>query len=255
MQRDEHTKRRKSDGQVLRKERNTSGEIRPDSGGRSDNSGKKWWDPIADVVFPHRVVRKKQELRRRNTMRPEMGGDHHRRGFPRHVVGPMGHSVHHGMYPGYMDPHNPVKYPPQPHPAGFPPPPPPSMYPFYGIPHPSTVPHLPPNMHPYPGYHPIPTPYNDTDGDGSVLDPSFYTNPSELGTSHVSSSHKARSKGGGKRPGRKSHKPPLVLQPPDPLAEEYNTAELGYESDKEKQDRKPSLDNDLIKGFDDFMLY
>ena len=251
---------KKSEGDALRKGRNVSGEIRPNYAGRPGSAGKKWWDPIADVVFPHRAVRKKQELRRRNTMGPEALSNT-RGGYSGRAVHPTGHQGH-GMYVGFMPPHHPGSYPPQPHPGGYlPPPPPHSMYPFYGMPHRPSVPYLPGDMSQhYPHYGQMSSPYDDTESEVSVMDPSFYANPSEVGKSQVSSSRRGVIAGskGGRKSGHRKNKPPPILQPPDPLAEGYNTLgpdDISYESDGDKGHKKTSPDNDLIKGFDDFMLY
>ena len=79
---------------------------------------RKWWDPIADVIFPHRRVARRQQLRRNNSLDPRVRARYMHGYHPVHPV-PAPH-----MYPAYPPPPHPFPYygmPP--HPMHFPPPP------------------------------------------------------------------------------------------------------------------------------------
>ena len=207
---------------------------------RSGPQSRKWWDPIADVIFPHRRLARRQQLRRNNSLDPRVRA-RFMHGYPVHPM-PGPH-----MYPAY------------------PPPPPPHPFPYYGMPpHPMHFPPPPVAMHGHPAAYPVhgyyPPPLN-ADGDDlqsevSIMDPSFYTSPS----------HESYRRGSGPpnvpRSGRKKRvvsPPPLIATPPSSFLEEKSHM-VEYDSEKEGQgkqtmpDEPPALEND-IKGFDSFMMY
>ena len=204
---------------------------------RSGPQSRKWWDPIADVIFPHRRVARRQQLRRNNSLDPRSRA-RYVHGYP---VPPM--SGPH-MYPAYPPPTHPFPYygmPP--HPVHFPPPP----MPMPGL----------PAGYPPPGFYPSPL---QDDGDDlqsevSIMDPSFYTSPAHENYRRGSAPPNVP------RSGRKNRvvSPPPVATPPSSFMEEKSNL-MEYDSEREGQgkqamsDGPPPSEND-IKGFDSFMMY
>lgn len=199
--------------------------------------GRKWWDPIADVIFPHRRVARRQQLRRNNSLDPR-ARTRFMHGYPVHPVPPP------HMYP---------PYPPPPHP-----------FPYYGMPpHPMHFPPPPMAMHGHPAAYPphgyYPPPLNedgeDLQSEVSIMDPSFYTSPG-LESYRRGSAPPNIPRGGRKK--RSVPPPPLIATPPSSFIDKSNMVE--YDSEREGQDRTTLSDDTAapesdIKGFDSFMMY
>ena len=200
---------------------------------------RKWWDPIADVIFPHRRVARRQQLRRNNSLDPRVRARYMHGYHPVHPV-PAPH-----MYPAY--------------------PPPPHPFPYYGMPpHPMHFPPPPVAMHGHPaaypphGYYPLPPGVDEDDlqSEVSIMNPSFYISPAHEGCRRGSAPPNVPRNG---RRKRGVPPPPLVATPPSSFMEDKSNM-VNYDSEKEEQDNSalpdepPASEND-IKGFDSFMMY
>ena len=222
---------------------------------------KKWWDPIANFIFPHRQNRRRRAARRAATVDPRNRMAYLHSGYPVH---PMSPGQHTGMYPAPYPAHAYPYYNMPPPPIHYPPP-----IPMHGM-------HAPHLEHGFgypmasPGHMP-PEQDDDMQSEVSIMDPNFYRQPSPQGgkqrvhktsgsyISHQSKSHpqqhpKQHSKH------KMAHSPPPPTQQELDIVEKYNRGELDdavLKEDMTSPNKSSQMKDgsDPIKGFDSFMMY